>query len=501
MRNAWGINYRHAGCHLLSTVIAAIMLNSCVMGPDFHRPLPPKIKQYTAQPLPASTISVKTTGGNKQYLVNNLDIPAQWWKLFHSKPLNDLIASALQTNPDLKAAAAALRVAQENAMAQRATLLPYVSANLNPTRHLTAHTLSSIVASNAYVYSLTTPQLTVSYVPDVFGGNMRQVESLQAQAETALFQQEAIYLTLTSNVVMAVIQEASIREQIKATQRSIAIAQKQLDMMLKQQSVGQIGAVAVAAQQAALAQAQTVLPPLQKQLAQQRHLLSVLCGHFPSEEFAQKFELSSLTLPEKLPLGIPARLIEQRPDIRAAEAQIHAASAQIGVAIANQLPNIVITADAGSSAIELGTLFSSLTKFWDIGLNLTQPVFDAGALLHKKRAAIAAYQQAVEQYRSVVLASFQDVADTLKAIQFDAISLKTAANATQAARRSLAIAQQQWEAGAVDHLFVLNAQQNYQQALITLAQNQANRFIDTAALFQALGGGWWNRDVCSPIKA
>ena len=341
----------------------------------------------------------------------------------------------------------------------------------------------------------------MSYVPDVFGANMRQVESLQAQAETALFQQEAIYLTLTSNVVMAVIQEASIREQIKATQRSIAIAQKQLDMMLKQQSVGQIGAVAVAAQQAALAQAQTVLPPLQKQLAQQRHLLSVLCGHFPSEEFAQKFELSSLTLPEKLPLGIPARLIQQRPDIRAAEAQIHAASAQIGVAIANQLPNILITADAGSSAIELGTLFSSLTKFWDIGLNLAQPVFDAGALLHKKRAAIAAYQQAVEQYRSVVLASFQDVADTLKAIQFDAISLKTAANATQAARKSLAIAQQQWEAGAVDHLFVLNAQQNYQQALITLAQNQANRFIDTAALFQALGGGWWNRDVCSPVKA
>ena len=158
MRNTWGLKYRHAG-YLLSALIATSMLNSCVMGPDFHRPPPPKIKQYTAQPLPASTISVKTTGGNKQYLVNNLDIPAQWWKLFHSQPLNDLIASALQTNPDLKAAAAALRVAQENAMAQRATLLPYVSANLNPTRHLTAHTLSSIVASNAYVYSLTTPHV------------------------------------------------------------------------------------------------------------------------------------------------------------------------------------------------------------------------------------------------------------------------------------------------------------------------------------------------------
>ena len=485
---------REASRLVAIALVGSLMLSSCAVGPNFRRPLPPLVSRYTTEKLPAQTASAPTTGGKTQHFVSAQNIPAQWWEIFHSEPLNRLIQTAIRANPDLQAAEAALRVAAENTLAQRATFFPSVGANLNPTRHLTAHTLSSIVFSNAFLYTLNTAQVTVSYVPDVFGGNRRQLESLEAQTEAECFQREAVYLTLTSNVVLAVIQEAALRSQIKATRRIIAITAQQLRMMVEQREAGQIGAADVSAQEALLAQMQTMLPPLQKTLAQQHHLLAVLCGHFPSEEFALEFNLETLNLPSNLPLSLPSQLVQNRPDIRAAEAIMHATSAQIGVAIANRFPNIVLTADTGSAALNWVTLLGSHTKFWDIGANLAQPIFDAGMLLHQQRAAVAAYDQALAQYRSVVLSSFQDVADTLKAIQYDAENLKSANAAIKAAMKNLTIARQQRDAGAIGYLPILIAELAYQQTLLNLTQSQANRFVDTVALFQALGGGWWNRN-------
>ena len=465
----------------------------CTVGPDFQRPSAPAVDGYAPQPLPAQTASVDVKGGEAQRFVRDMDIPGQWWTLFHSKPLNDLIDQSLKANPDLEAAQAALRVAWENVYAQQGVFFPSVEANFNPTRQKTAGTLSSATASGSYIYSLYTAQVAVAYAPDVFGGTRRQVESLKAQADSQRFQLEATYLTLTSNVVAAAVGEAALRGQIEATRKIIDIQSKSLELLKRQYELGQVAVLDVAAQEAALAQVQALLPPLEKQLAQQRDLLARLIGRFPSEKVAGEFELSSLQLPQELPVSLPAKLVAQRPDVRAAEEQLHSTSADIGVSIANRLPNITLSANWGSSPTGINQLFTSGTGFWGLAGNLTQPIFQGGTLLHRQRAAEAAYDQAAAQYRSTVLTAFQNVADTLHAIESDANALKAAVAAERAAAKSLSIAQHQLELGDISYLGLLNAEQAYQQALINMVQALGNRYSDTAALFQALGGGWWNR--------
>jgi len=477
----------------LAAFTAAALLAGCAVGPDFRRPAAPDVNRYTPQPLPGQTVSVEVKGGEAQRFVHDMDIPGQWWTLFHSKPLDDLVEQALKANPDVEVAQAALRGAWENVYAQQGAFFPSVDANFNPTRQKVAGTLGSPTADGSNVFSLHTAQVAVAYTPDVFGGTRRQVESLKAQAESQRFQLEATYLTLTSNVVAAAVEEAALRGQIAATNRIIEIQSKSLDLLQRQYALGQIADADVAAQEAALAQSQAMLPPLEKQLAQQRNLLARLVGRFPSEAITEKFELSSLQLPQDLPLSLPAKLVEQRPDVRAAEEMLHSASAEIGVNVANRLPNITLSANLGSTATALSQLFTAGTGFWALAGNLTQPIFQGGTLLHRQRAAEAAYDQAAAQYRSTVLTAFQNVADTLHAIQSDADALKAAVAAERAAAKSLAIVRRQLELGDVSYLALLNAEQTYQQAQINLVQAHANRYADTAALFQALGGGWWNR--------
>jgi NodT family efflux transporter outer membrane factor (OMF) lipoprotein len=480
------------------SISAIVLLAGCAVGTDFRRPTAPGVERYISQSLPGQTASVEVTGGEAQRFMHDMDIPGQWWALFHSKPLDDLIEQALKANPDVAAAQAALRGALENVYAQRGAFFPSVDANFNPTRQKISYAVTSPLNSGSNVFSLHTAQVTVSYSPDLFGGNRRQVESLQAQAESQRFQLEATYLTLTSNVVAAVVQEAALRGQITATRRIIEIQRQSLELLQRQYSLGQIATADVAAQEAMLAQSQATLPPLEKQLAQQRDVLARLVGRFPSETIAETFELSSLQLPQEIPVSLPSRLVAQRPDVRSAEEQLHAASAEIGVNVANRLPNITLSANLGSTATSLSQLFSSGTGFWGLAANLTQPIFQGGTLLHRQRAAEAAYDQAAAQYRGTVLTAFQNVADTLHAIQSDADALKAAAAAERAAAKSLAIVRSQLDLGDVSPLALLNAEQTYQQAQINLVQALANRYADTAALFQALGGGWWNRsDVCA----
>jgi NodT family efflux transporter outer membrane factor (OMF) lipoprotein len=478
----------------LRSLGVAMLLAGCAVGPEFERPDAPAVERYTKDPLPEATAASAVTGGAAQRFLAGRDIPGEWWQVFHSAPLDALIEEALKANPTVTAAQAALRQAHELTLAGEGAFFPTVQAGFNASRNKTAQSLSPATASGNLYYSLYTAQLSVSYVPDVFGGTRRQVESLLAQEENQRFQLEAAYLTLTANLVAAVVTEASLRGQIAATEETIGVQRQSLDILRRQLTIGQVAGADVAAQEAALAQAEAALPPLRKQLAQQRHLLAVLIGRTPNDEPKAAFDLESLHLPEELPVSLPSRLVEQRPDIRAAEEQLHAASAQIGVAIANMLPQINLSANGGTTALTTAALFGPGTAFWTIAASAAQTIFDAGTLLHKKRAADAAFDQAASQYRETVLTGFQNVADALAEIQTDADGLVAATAAERAAAKSLEIAQRQLAIGAVNYLALLNAQNTYQQALNNLVQAQAARFADTAALFQALGGGWWNRD-------
>jgi NodT family efflux transporter outer membrane factor (OMF) lipoprotein len=479
--------------HLRLVLASALLLTGCAVGPTFVKPVPPQHGGYGARPQPATVGAPGVAGGEAQHFVDGLDLPGEWWSLFHCKPLNDWVERALKANPDLKAAAAALVVARENTLAQKGGYYPSVSAGLGASRNKTPGSLSPTPSSGAYYYNLYTPQVNVSFVPDVFGLNRRTVESLKAQEDQARFALAATHITLSSNVVAAAIQDASLRAQLAATRELIQANQAMLDLLKAQFAQGYASRLDLAAQETQLAQAAATLPPLLKQQAQNRDLLAALAGGFPNEDRAGAFELSALTLPRDLPLSLPSRLVEQRPDVRQAEENLHAASAQIGVAEANRLPSFVLTADVGSMALLFNQLFRSGTGFWAVGLGATQPLFQGGTLLHRQRAAEAAYTQAAEQYRSTVLTAFQNVADTLAALQQDGAALKAAAEARDAAAVTLKLSRQQYDLGYLGFLGYLNVQQAYQQAVLALVQAQASRFTDTAALFQALGGGWWHR--------
>ncbi len=481
----------------LRTLLLALAVGGCV-GPDFIPPAPPEAKTYAAEALPDATVSAEAPGGERQHFVAASDIPGQWWTLFHSPGLNTLMERALRANADLKAAQAALRVADETALAQAGGFWPSVTGGVNATRQkaLASAGADSAAGGHNSVYNLYTAQVGISYAPDIWGGLSRQVESAEAQAEASRFQMEAATLTLTSNLTLAAVQEASLRGQIAATEEIIGLGEQSLGILRKQFALGQVARADVLAQEAAVAQQRQALPGLHRQLTQQRHLLAVLCGNLPSDPLPESFQLSALVLPEDLPVSLPSRLVEQRPDIRAASANLHAATAQVGVAVANRLPLINITAGQGSTAAftdgKLGLLTPG-TGFWALSGSLTQTLFDGFSLMHRQRAAEAGLDQAAAQYRGTVLGAFQNVADVLTALQRDAETLAAAVEAERAAAANLAITRRQLELGAVGTLTLLNAQQTELQARIAMVQAQAGRLADTVALFQALGGGWWNR--------
>lgn len=487
----------HRGGGVLSVVTStglALLTASCAVGPNFKHPTPPADTGYGTASKWTETTATAVPAGNVQRLVPDKDIPAQWWTVFESPRLNQLIGQALKANPDVKAAEAALRQAHELYAAQRTTYWPMAQGSFAATRSTFAtNSIANPTVSTTSTYSLYTAQLSVSYVPDIFGGSRRAVEASRAQSEAARYQLEAVYLTLSSNVVVAAIQEASLRGQIAATERLLEVQHELTDKVSRQQALGTASNLDFLTQQSAEAQTAATLPPLQKQLAQTRDALTALLGQLPDEEPEQTFRLNELTLPVELPVSIPSRLVEQRPDVRQAEENLHFASAQAGVALANMLPQFAITADLGSSALKLSDLFKTGTGFWDVGASLTQTLFDAGALIHKHRAAEAALDEAGAQYRSAVIQACQNVADTLHALQSDADAVKASSAAEQAAQAAFELARQQHELGTVSFVVVLNSEMNYQQAEVALFQAQANRYADTAALFQALGGGWWNR--------
>jgi NodT family efflux transporter outer membrane factor (OMF) lipoprotein len=460
--------------------LAILGLTCCAVGPDFKPPQSPGTDRYVAADLP-------------QGFASGADVPYKWWNVYQCPALDTLVDSAMQANPTLKAAQSALRQANELVKAQRAVLFPVVQASYAPTRERNAvGTLSPTLSSAQPLFTLRTAQVSVSYMLDVFGGNRRQIESAQALADAQRYDLEAAYLTLTSNVVAAAIQEASLRAQIEANETVVQSARDGLEILRKQLALGSIAHTAVMAQQAALAAAEAQLPPLRKQLALQRDLLAVLAGRSPGEPPAQTFELTALVVPKDLPVSLPSALVRQRPDVLSAEAQVHYASAQVGVATADLLPQINLTATIGGASTALSTLFASGNTFWSAGASLSQTLFAGGANWHHKLAADAALDEAGLQYRAVVLTALQNVADTLNALQYDAEAVEADQLAEQAARQSLAATRASLTQGSLSYLDLLNAQQTQAQAIANLEQARGSRLADTAALFAALGGGWWN---------
>jgi NodT family efflux transporter outer membrane factor (OMF) lipoprotein len=470
-------------------------LGGCAVGPNFHRPAPPQAADYGHAPSSGETVASSGTGGAAQTFTPGLDIPAQWWRLFQSQKLSALVTQSLEGNPNLAAAQAALRQAQDLYKAQRASLLPAVQGSFDAQRAknplLTLANPTSLPQVDPY-YNLFTAQLDLSYMPDVFGGTRRSLEATRAGVNATRFELIATYVTLSSNVVVTAVQEASLRGQIAATERLLELQHILTATVERQRALGTASELDLLAQRAAEAQTAAALPPLRKQLGQTRDALTALLGRLPAEEPPETFALEDLTLPRELPVTLPSKLIEQRPDVRQAEENLHAASAQVGVALADMLPQFTISADTGSAALAINRLFTPYTGFWSAGASLTQTLFDAGALIYRHRAAEAALDQAGAQYRAAVILACQNVADTLKALQADADALKASAEADAAAQASFELARRQFELGTISEVALMNAEQTYRQAEITLVQARASRYADTAGLFQALGGGWWN---------
>jgi NodT family efflux transporter outer membrane factor (OMF) lipoprotein len=491
---------------LLFTSVA--LAASCAVGPRYRQPEAPANAGYAPAPLPQWSASAPVHGGEAQRLSSDRDIPFAWWELFKSPALDALVERAFKANPTIAAAQAALVQAQELVYAQRGFFFPTIEANYNFERQKVAgnmtvdyspgtegngDNLNPPPPAKPLFYNFHTAQLTVGFVPDVFGANWRQMESLAAQRDAQRFALEATYITLASNVAAAAIQEASLRAQIEATRQIIAADEKSLQILSDQFRLGFAMRIDVDAQETALAQAQATLPPLQKQFEQTRDLIRALVGNLPNQDVSETFELDALQLPPELPLSLPAKIIEQRPDVRAAEAQLHAANAQVGVAVAAMLPQLSITGAYGGNADEFAWMFRHGGPFWNLVGNVTQPIFEGGTLLHRKRAADDALKQAAAQYESSVLSAYQNVADTLHASLSDADALATNVRGENAAKVTYDLTRRQMEVGYVNYLILLNAETNYQQALIQRVQAQATRYGDTVALFQALGGGWWNR--------
>ncbi|HAT39567.1 MAG TPA: RND transporter [Polynucleobacter sp.] len=479
----------------LLPLICGGALSACAVGPDFKQPDPPKTSSYTETPLiKRLATAAGVPGGSDQELVEGADIEAQWWEFYKVPELDALIKKALQQNPNLGAADAALRAAQANVNAQiGGQYLPAIGVGANALRQKQP---SAVYGLNygTDTYNLYNTSVNVTYKFDVFGGARRAVEGARAQAEVAQFQLEGAYLSLTANVVTSAVREAALRAQMQATEEILKAQTNLAEVTEKQLKIGTVSKVDVTSQRTLVSTSQVDLFNYERDLAFARHQLAVLVGEIPSNANIAKFDLANLHLPEKLPLSVPSSLVRQRPDVRAAEAQLKAQNAFVGVAIANLLPQFSITGSIGAAALTSAHLFGPNSSLWTVGGGILQPLFQGGQLLAQRRGALANYEQAAFQYQATVLNAFQEVADVLRALEIGAQALRSASDAERYAYETLDLVQQQYKLGAVSYLAVLYYQNQYQQAKVKSVAAQATRFSDTAALFAALGGGWWNRE-------
>jgi len=466
--------------------LATAMLTACAVGPNFHHPDAPKTDHLTAQASPATTVSTAVPGGEAQNFVAGGKLPTQWWTQFSSEPLNQRVDIALHGSPTVTSAQAALRQAQENYRADFARLLPSFDGSASATREKVSG--AQFGSSTPNIFSVFDASVNVSYGVDLFGGTRRVIEQQSAAIDYQRFELLATYQTLVANVVTSSVQEASLRAQIAATKQIIDQQEQQLGVVQKQYDLGGAAYSDVLSARSNLASVRATLPALEQSLDQTRNRLAVYEGKLPSELQASDLDLEQMKLPQDIPLSLPSELVKQRPDILVADAQLHQASAAIGIATAEMLPQITINGSYGTDATHTSDLFRD--GIWSIGAGVTQPLLHFGELRAKRRAAVAAYDQAAAQYQQTVLLAFQNVADSLRALDHDAQALQSQYEADAAAQESLQLTQKRYDLGATSYLDLLTAQRQYQQARINYVQSLAARYQDTAALFQALGGSW-----------
>ena len=478
----------------IAGVIAVSSLAGCAVGPDFHAPVPPGTSQYTRGQQPEGTSDAPVAGGVAQTIQSDRDIPADWYSLFQSAQLDDLVRRALHDSPSVEAAKAALRSAEYTYRAERGALfLPQVDGQLGVTRQKVPGASFGSPDAPSSLFTLYNASVNVSYRLDIFGGSRRQLEQLGAQTDFQRWELEAANLTLTGNVVTTAFDVASLTDQLAAVKDVVDAETRQYKVVQRQFEVGGASKADVLSQQAQLAQATAVVPGLEKALAQAQHRLAVLAGRTPDDASIPDFALDQFTLPTQLPVSVPAKLVRQRPDVEAAEAQLHQATAAVGIATANLYPQLNLTGAIGSESITSGGLFGAGNATWSAGASLLQPLFHGGELRYKRKAAVAALEQADANYRQTVLAAMEEVANTLRALETDARALRAQVDAEKAASDAFEISKKQFRAGGISYVTVLNTQRLFLEARQSRVQAQAARYSDSAALFQALGGGWWNR--------
>jgi len=462
-----------------------LLLGGCAAGPDFRPPEVPHVENYT------SATTSTPVSESRPKLVAQDSIPEQWWKLFQSEDLSQLVTLGLQNSPTLAAASAKLRASQENLSADTGSLLyPSIDLPLNSSRQkISGATFGN--AGNPSIFTLHNASINVTYDINLFGAGLRYLEYGQAVVDADAFQLEASRLTLATNIVTTAITEASLREQLSALDSIIDDEAAVLDLVEKQFVIGVIPKADLLSQRATLAQARTQVPALEKALHQTRHQLATLIGQLPGDaDEMPQIRLEDLTMPAEIPVTLPSTLTHRRPDVRAAEAVLHQANAQVGVATANLYPHLALTASYGSESTRFADLFSAGTSIWGLGAGLTQPLFHGGELRAKRRAALATFDQAAAQYRQSVLTAFQDVANALLALDMDSQQLDLQAEAERLTSETLNLVRVQYRQGAVSYLALLDAQRSYQQARINLIKARVALYNDSAALIYALGGGW-----------
>ena len=469
----------------LSAILA--LLGGCAVGPNFVRPAAPDTDRYTHEAQPEATVKAD---GQAQHFTPGTDIPADWWRLFKSPQLDAVVRQAISNNPTLQAAEASLRQSQDNLRAGYGLYFPQGQAGASASRQLTAPVQQGSQSSGS-IFNLFTASGTISYTLDVFGGKRRTVEGLRAQADSQRYESKAAFLALSANVVNTSVARAAYMAQIRATEQLIELENQQLHLAETQVRAGTAPYSTVLSVRSLISANQALLAPLEQNASQAEHLLAMLEGVVPSKANLPDIDLAELSLPADLPLSLPSDLVNQRPDILSSEALMHLASANIGIATAAMFPSFSLSGTYGGASTTLANL-SAVSKFWSIGPTATTPVFQGNSLWYVRRASIDAYQQSQATYRQTVLGAFEQVADSLKALEHDAEGLQAQVEAQRAAGEALNLLQVNYRAGLVAFPDVLTADVQFHQATIGWLQALAQRHQDTVALFVALGGGWWN---------
>jgi NodT family efflux transporter outer membrane factor (OMF) lipoprotein len=464
------------------------ILGGCAVGPNFVRPAPPDTDRYTREPQPKATVAAD---GRAQHFTPGASITADWWRLFKSTQLDAIVQKAIANNPTLQASKASLRQSQDNMRAGYGMFFPQIQAGLDVSRQQTAPLLQGSETPGT-IFNLVTLSGTISYALDVFGGARRTVESLRAQVDYQRYETEAAYIMLTANVVNTSIARAAYAAQIRATEQLIELENQQLHLTEVQVRTGIAPYANVLSIRGLIAANQALLAPLKQKISQADHLLATLEGVMPSQIILPDTDLTGLSLPVDLPLSLPSDLVNQRPDILSAEAQMHVASANIGVATAAMFPSFSLNGTYGAAGSSFGNLSSANSRFWSIGPSVTTPVFQGTSLWFVRRAAIDAYHLSQANYRQAVLGAFEQVADSLKALEHDAEALQAQVEAQRATGEAVNLLQVNYRTGMAAYLDVLTADVQFHEATIAYLQAVAQRLQDTVVLFVALGGGWWS---------